>query len=527
MKTLKKVLIALLILILVALVAGGLFVRQVARKALPDYNQSVELNGLHDGVRIYRDQHAIPHIYANNEHDLYMAVGYVMAQDRLWQMDLLRRVTTGRLSEIFGEDMIGADQLLRALRIPEKSARVLAGSDPSLQQAMEAFSRGVNQYIEQNLKKLPPEFTLLGYQPEPWQPLHSANLVGYMSWDLSGSWGTEVVLHKLRNVLDEEKFMQIIPNMDYHQTFVFPEYQYDTPADPHAATAGTTPPCRKPAGSYHDMFALLDHAGRIRDLQLEIFSGSNSWVVSGEYTETGLPLFANDMHLGFGAPGIWMQMHQVVEGKLNVSGVALPGQPFIIVGHNENIAWGMTNLYVDETDFYMETTDASKPGQYLFNGEWKDMLAVNEQIAVKGADTVERVNMFTHRGPVISTFKSLDDQVVSMRWTGNEYSNEMRTIYLLNRASNWDEFKDALTSFISISQNITYADVHGNIGQQAAGGVPVRKEGNGMFVSPGEHRPFRLDRPSAVYMNYHLSSIRQADRYLRPTTVLSMMAIHM
>ena len=503
MQALKRVLIALLALVVVALVAGSLFVRQVARKALPDYNQAITLEGLREGVTVYRDQHAIPHIYAKNEHDLYMAVGYVMAQDRLWQMDLLRRVTMGRLSEIFGEDMVGADQLLRALRIPEKSERVLARTDPAARNAMVAFSLGVNQFIEKNRKKLPPEFTILGYKPEPWLPIHSANLVGYMAWDLSGSWNTEIVLHKLREVLDDEKFRQLLPNPAHHQTFVYPAYD--------AATSGllTAPLCPPDAGmpvatadqpatagrdafsGSHEtpisdqMFALLDHANALREMGLEVFSGSNSWVVSGNRTRSGKPLFANDMHLGFMAPGIWMQMQQVVEGQFRVSGVALPGQPMIIVGHNDHIAWGMTNLYVDEMDFYLETTAADKQDQYLFNGVWTDMEVRREQIAVKGADTAERINRFTHRGPVISSFRSVEGQAISMRWTGNEYSDEIRSIYLLNRASNWDEFRDALTTFIAISQNITYADVHGHIGMQTAGGVPIRKEGNGMMVAPG------------------------------------------
>ncbi len=503
MKTFKKVLIALLALIVLVLVAGTLFVRQVARKALPDYNQTITLEGLREGVTIYRDQHAIPHIYAQNEHDLYMAVGYVMAQDRLWQMDLLRRVTMGRLSEVFGEDMVGADQLLRALRIPEKSEQVLAQTDPAVRNALVAFSVGVNQFIEKNRKKLPPEFTILGYKPEPWQPIHSANLIGYMAWDLSGSWGTEIVLHKLREVLDEEKFKQLLPSPAHHQTFVYPA------SDTETSDLLTKPLCAAAFGlsaamtdravstgweafsashdtPFHDqMFSLLDHAQTLRGMGLEVFSGSNSWVVSGEKTQSGKPLFANDMHLGFMAPGIWMQMQQVVEGQLRVSGVALPGQPLIIVGHNDNIAWGMTNLYVDEMDFYLETTAADKPDQYLFNGEWTEIEVRQEQIAVKGADTVERINRFTHRGPIISSFRSIDDQAISMRWTGNEYSDEMRSIYLLNRASNWEEFRNALTTFGAVSQNITYADVHGHIGQQTAGGVPIRNKGDGMMVAPG------------------------------------------
>ena len=472
-------------LIVLAAIVGSVFVRQIARKALPDYNQSVYLDGLIDGVEIYRDDHAVPHIYATNEHDLYLAVGYVMAQDRLWQMDLLRRVTTGRLSEIFGEDMIGTDQLLRALRIPEKSKLVLQNSNPDILNALDAFCLGVNQYIERNQKTLPPEFTILGYKPEPWQPIHSVNLIGYMAWDLSGSWNTEVVLHKLRQQLDEEKFLQLVPDLDYHQTFVHPDYD-EILTGSEQEKRGVSRLMPDVSDEPESMFALLGHNSRLRELGLEIFSGSNSWAVSGQRTNTGYPLFSNDSHLSFGAPGIWIQMHHEIEGQLKVTGVALPGQPHIINGHNNHIAWGMTNLYVDDMDFYLETTHPNHPNRYLLNGEWLDMEVRQEQIAVKGGDTIVRENRFTHRGPVISSFKRVEGQELSMRWTGNEYSDELRSIYLLNRASNWDEFRDALSSFGAVSQNVTYADVYGNIGQQTAGGVPLRAEGQSIFVYPGD-----------------------------------------
>ncbi|MDP2423377.1 MAG: penicillin acylase family protein [Bacteroidales bacterium] len=465
MKTLKKILTGLLILLAVVALAGYFFVRYISRKALPDYSQPLQLTGLIDEVNVYRDAHAVPHVYASNENDLYTTVGYLMAQDRLWQMDLLRRVTMGRLSEIFGKDMVDADHLLRSLRIPEKSLMVLDQSDENMHLALNAFASGVNQFIERHQKKMPPEFTILGYKPEPWEPLHSVNLIGYMAWDLTGSWGTEVVMHKLRQQLDEEKFIQLIPNLDKQKTYVYPSLLTEKP---------------------DDFFSLLGAASKLSNLGFEVFSASNNWAVSGAKSETGKPLLSNDMHLGFGAPGIWYQMHQVIEGKLNVTGVVLPGQPSVIVGHNKKIAWGMTNLYVDDIDFYLETLDAEEGNTYLFNGEWKNLEIRKEKIAVKGGDTLVREIQFTHRGPIISGFKKVKDQAISMRWTGNEFSNEMRSIYLLNRAGNWEEFQHALTTFISVSQNVIYADVEGNIGLQTSGGVPLRKDGNGLLIMPGD-----------------------------------------
>lgn len=464
MKIFKKIIVGIVVVVFVVAIVAFFLVRHISRKALPDYNEPIQLSGLIDKVNVYRDTHAVPHVYATNEHDLYMTVGYLMAQDRLWQMDLLRRVTMGRLSEIFGKDMVDSDHLLRALRIPEKSKLVLMQTDENIQLALDAFSRGVNQFIENNQNSLPPEFTILGYKPEPWEPFHSVNLIGYMAWDLSGSWGTEIILHKLSKILDKEKFEQLLPQNLQQKTFVYPIW---------------------PAENNEAAFALLQNTKPLEDLGIEIFNGSNNWVVSAKKSETGFPLFANDMHLGFGSPGIWYQIHQVIDGKLNVTGLALPGQPMIIVGHNDKIAWGMTNLYVDDMDFYTETLSEENANKYLFMNEWKPLKVNMEKIAVKGADTIIKEIKYTHRGPIISGYKKIANEAISMRWTGNEYSNELRSVYKLNRATNWDEFRDALTTFTSVSQNVAYADVYGNIGMQTSGGLPMRKDGNGMFVSSG------------------------------------------
>jgi len=463
MKTFKRIVVGVLIIVATVIIAAVFFIRHISRKALPDYSEPVQLTGLIDEVNVYRDDFAVPHIYAKNEHDLYMVTGYLMAQDRLWQMDLLRRVTMGRLSEIFGEDMVGADHLLRALRIPEKSTLVLVQTDENILLALEAFSNGVNQFIESHQKKLPPEFSILGYKPELWQPAHTVNLIGYMAWDLAGSWQTEIILHKLSQVLDDEKFQQLIPDLGFQSTFVHPNFRPEITCD---------------------LFPLLEHNNKIKELGIEVFSASNNWAVAGSKSKTGYPIISNDMHLGFGSPGIWYQIHQVIEGQLNVTGVALPGAPVIVVGHNERIAWGMTNLYVDEMDFYLETLNDDRT-KYLFNNEWLDLEVRTEKILTSNGDTVLKETKFTHRGPIVSGFKKINDQAISMRWTGNDYSNEVRTIYLLNRARNWNEFRDALRTFGAVSQNVIYADIEGNIGIQTAGAVPIRRGGNPISLLPG------------------------------------------
>ena len=466
MKLFRRILQAILLLIIVAIISGTIFLNHLKKRAIPDYGEPVNLENLQEEVTVYRDSLAIPHVYAKNEQDLYRVVGYLTAQDRLWQMDLRRRITMGRLSEIFGPDMISADQMFRAFDFSGKSRRVLAQTDPEILRCLEAYTDGVNQFINKNRKNRPFEFTMLGYRPEPWTTIHTANLIGYMAWDLTSGWNTDMTLHKLSAILSDTLLQELTPRMDIHRTKVFP---------------GTLP-----NEELLTMESPMEEAVKaIEKLGLQVFRASNNWAVSGKKSKTGMPLLANDMHLGFMSPGIWYQMHQVVEGELNVTGVVLPGQPYVICGHNEEIAWGMTNLTVDNLDFYLETINPEDSGQYRLNGRWLDMRTEKEVIRLDNGDSVERVNRFTHRGPVVSRFKGLDDQVITARWIGTDYSNELRSVHLFNRASNWEEFRDAASTFIAVSQNIVYADRQGNIGLQAAGGVPIR-QGNGISIYPGD-----------------------------------------
>jgi penicillin amidase len=461
MKTVKRILLGILILIVLALIGGAVFLQNLKTAAIPDYNKSVNLKGLSTEVTVFRDEFGVPHVYAETEADLYYAIGYVMAQDRMWQMDLLRRVTQGRLSEILGKDQVNTDLMMRALRIQEKSEKILVQSSPAIAAALEAYAKGVNYYIENNA--MPPEFKVLGYKPEPWEPVHCINLIGYMSWDLSMGWGTEYFLHQLRTEVSDDKIAELIPNLKNHKTAIYPEF-------------GNIKPCAETT--------LLSASQNLKNLGIEIFNGSNNWAVSGKKSKSGRPLMANDMHLGLFSPGIWYQMHQVVEGKLNVTGVVVPGQPFVIAGHNQNIGWGMTNVMVDDLDFYAEKLNEDST-KYLFDGEWKNLDIRKENIETKEGETVEKVLKFTHRGPMVNQFKNEKETPLSIRWLGNELSNEIRTVYLLNRAKNWTEFRDAVSTFISVSQNVVYADVEGNIGLQCSAGLPIR-EGSGIQVYPGD-----------------------------------------
>jgi penicillin amidase len=471
MKIFKIILISILSLIAIAVIAGFIIVRGIKHSAIPQYKGELIVSGLGSDVTVYRDERGMPHIYAGNEHDLYFSVGYVMSQERLWQMDLIRRATTGRLSEIFGKEYVQTDLFLRSLRMTEKSKTVIKNEDPVIISYMQAYADGVNAFINSAGKKLPPEFKILGYKPDPWKLEDIANIIGYMGWDLASDNLTDDLFnYRLGQKFGTEKASELIPDWKAVKSMIFTGFVLNDTL-------------LKEAQSFISSMDKLPPLGVIS------FSGSNNWAVSGKRTETGKPLLSNDMHLSFGSPGIWFQMHQVVPGKLNVTGVVVPGQPFVVAGHNEKIAWGMTNLMVDDIDLFAEKINPDDQNQYFFRDEWKDMAVRKEIIKIKGGEQDTLVLKFTHRGPIISGFRKVTDASLSMRWTGYDTSDEIRSVCLLNRAAGWDDFRSAINTFRSVSQNIVYADIEGNIGLNTGGGIPIRK-GNGAFIRNGETDEF-------------------------------------
>jgi len=467
MKIFKTILVSLLVLIVVAVIAGLVLISGIKKGALPKYEGELAVSGLTAEVTVFRDERGMPHIYAENEHDLYLATGYVMAQERLWFMDLIRRATTGTLSAVLGETMAEADKFLRCLEMTAKSKLVLSDADPVAISYLQAFADGVNIYIKDAGKKLPPEFRILSYKPDPWRLEDVANIIGYMGWDLAkNNLSQDIFYHRLAQKLGIDKATQLIPDWNSVTSVGFPDFKLNDTL-------------------LKEAILMISSMDKLKPLGVIGFSGSNNWAVSGKRTETGKPILSNDMHLSFGAPGIWFQLHQVIPGKLNVTGVAVPGQPFIVCGHNEKIAWGMTNLMVDDLDLFSEKINPEKENQYYFNGEWKDMLVKKEIINIKGGLKDSVIIRYTHRGPIISGYKDIQDKALSMRWSGYDLSDELRTVCLLNRASGWDDFRSAIRTFRSVSQNIVYADIDGNIGLNTGGGIPIRK-GNGALIRNGE-----------------------------------------
>ncbi len=467
MKTFKTILSAIAVLIVSAVIIGFIFLTGIKRGGIPEYEGTLSVSGLEKGVTVYRDERGMPHIYAENEHDLYFAVGYVMAQERLWQMDLIRRATRGRLSEIFGEAYVQTDLFLRSLDMTTKSKMVLSNEDPVVISYIQAYADGVNSFISTAGKKLAPEFRILGYKPDPWALEDVGNIIGYMGWDLaSDNLSQDILNYRLRQKFGAEKAGQLIPDWKAVSSLAFPDFQLNDTLLTEAQT-------------------FISSMEKLKAIGVVSFSGSNNWAVTGKRTETGLPILSNDMHLSFGSPGIWFQMHQVIPGKLNVTGVVVPGQPFVIAGHNEKIAWGMTNLMVDDIDLFAEKTNPDNPNQYYFNGEWKNMVLREEIIKIKGGTSDTLQLRFTQRGPIVSGFRKVTDASLSMRWAGYDNSDEIKAVALLNRASGWNDFRATITSFRSVSQNFVYADTEGNIGLNTGGGIAIRK-GSGTIIRDGE-----------------------------------------
>jgi len=487
MDTHERLLISGLLLLTEILASGSVTAPERKNRLTPQYDGTVILTGLTDSVTVYRDERGMPHIYASSEHDLYMATGYISAQERLWQMDLVRRSAAARLSEIFGDSFMPADIFTRCLQIYQTSEGILEDMDPGIIRCLQSYTDGINAFISSAGKKLPLEFRLLSYKPEPWCTEDVVSIIGLMGWNLDyRNLTAELFIQQLINKFGIEKATELIPDCQSVKTISYPDHNL---SDTLIALTRS----------------LLTAYGKVSELGIPSLTSSNNWAVSGVKSETGKPLLSNDMHLSLTSPGIWLQMHQVIPGELNVTGVMIPGEPMIIAGHNEKIAWGLTNLRVDAIDLFKETINPANSNQYLLNGEWREVTNKTEIIKEKHGNH-DTVNIrFTHRGPVISGFISLDTIssgikwlgfnylrglndlngiALSMKWNGFDKSDELRSVYLLNRAAGWDDFRAGLKTFRSISQNFGYADTDGNIGMNAGGGIPIR-EGDGILIRDG------------------------------------------
>jgi penicillin amidase len=454
-------------------------------------SQTVQLPGLRERATVRRDERGIPYITASNDGDLYFAQGYATAADRLWQMDLLRRTARGELAEIFGKNALEEDKRHRTFGFAQTADAEVAQSTPAARAILEAYARGVNAYIaELEPKSLPPEFQILLYEPRPWRPSDSLVVIKLFFESLSSTWRLDVMREALTG-LPTEKQAGLMPVTSPLDVLVVGKDRTNT-GKPAASTA---PSVQVKRTISMDTLRFLERdAERMSQslarvgLATESLAASNNWVVSAKHTASGKPLLANDPHLSPSAPPIWHLVHLSAPG-LKVAGVTTPGLPGVIIGHNDRIAWGFTNVGPDVQDLYIEKFDPSNPRRYLTPDGWRDAEIRHEEIKVRKGFTDSATDIVpidvtvTRHGPIVL---EQDSKRYALKWTALDPKlNNATGVYELNRARNWPEFTAALRGYTPPMQNIIYADVDGHIGYYAAGVVPIRKSGDGSVPYDG------------------------------------------
>ena len=438
-------------------------------KPLPNYEQTSEHMYLNDAINIYWDDFGVPHIYAMNESDMYYAMGYVHAQDRLWQMTLSQLAMEGRFAEFFGEDLVPLDQYQRTLGFWHTAKKIEKQLSIEEKSILKAYSEGVNSFIKTHSDRLPVEFALTEITPIQWTITHSIGLSRLMAWDLNLSWWSELMYQDLMQKLSIDDFKAIMVG-----------WSEDLPTTLNNQES-------------QSLLGLLDLEWQRRDL-LEIGGsavGSNALAIDGSKTNTGYPILAGDPHLGLDMPGKWYEVHVHVDGR-NISGVTLAGLPGIVLGQNDYLAWSFTNIMADDTDFYLEIVDPQDRGKY--RRDTPEGLAYlpfdirRELIKVKDSHDQFFDIRSTIHGPVISdiypTKEIVKNQVISMRWTGHEISHEIKSIHEINWSKDIKSFQDALKNYGVPGQNIMYADKSDNIAMFSVAKLPIRKH-NPLLLRPG------------------------------------------
>lgn len=465
-RRLLYILLALLGVLALLLVGAYLYLRS---SAVTKTNGTLDLAGLQAPVTVYRDAYGIPQIYAENTHDLFFAQGYTHAQDRLFQMDFQRRVGSGTLSEVLGDATLKTDQFLRTLGPHRAATEDLKAINADTLAILQAYADGVNAFLAANSKKLPIEFRVLGYQPAPWQPLDTLMWGKMMAWDLGGNWENELINARLIEALGADKAAEVLTGYPEAGPFIIPE---------EVKSYGSLAP--------FDM----DEVWALKRL-LKVDSpgiGSNNWVVAGSRTTTGMPLLANDPHLGLQIPSVWYANGLHAPGW-DVVGVTFPGTPGVVIGHNDRVAWGVTNVGPDVQDLFIEKINPANPNQYEYQGEWLEMQVIEEKIAVKGqAEPVVQTVKITRHGPIMNDVAGAvgsDAPPLALQWTALQGGKLSQAILSIDQARDWPSFRTALQDFVVPAQNFVYADVEGNIGYQMPGLVPIRKQGDGTVPVPG------------------------------------------
>jgi penicillin amidase len=439
----------------------GSGLRWLSRRRLPKISGSLKLIGLNSSVEVLRDKWGVPHIYASNLDDLFFAQGFVEAQDRLFQMELNRRTAQGLLSELFGAIALDTDRAVRCFGFNRLGKIDWQNASEDTKLAFEAYTKGVNAFLNHPESKLPVEFTLLNHKPKAWEAEDCTAFARVMMWQLSHAWYGEIIRAQLAEAVGEEHAQEL-------------EIQY--PAQN---------PLILPQGIE---FRAFDPDGKLARMQgpfLKQNMGSNAWAIAGKKSDTGGAYLCNDMHLALGTPCIWYEVH-LNAPDYHASGVSLPGEPGVMVGHNDQIAWGMTLAFTDCEDLFIEKFNPNDPSLYQFKDEWRKAEIIEEVIPVKGQKLphIEKVRI-THHGPIISNAVGFPEKQIAVNSMALKPSPSLRPWLMLNQAKNWNEFVQAMEYIDAPQLNVSYADRQGNIGHWVTGKVPIRLKGDGRVPAPG------------------------------------------
>jgi penicillin G amidase len=471
MRFTQKGIIGIVATIVIVVLAGGAIGYLLVTRSFPKISGTVYVQGPLHEIKVYRDEYGVPHIRAQSEYDAFFAVGYTQAQDRLWQMDLMRRAGSGRLSEVLGESALKIDKMFRTLGLWKHAQKLSRFIDDDTRKALQAYADGVNQFILTHAGKYPIEFDMLQIEPEQWTVEHSLLVSRLMAWELNYSRWVDLLLAELVQRFGEERAKEI-----------FPYWPEDAPC--------IIPPELKGKLIAENLRSVFDAEGEYRSLMgfRALESGSNAWAVAGKKSVTGKPILANDPHLLLMAPGRWYEIH-ISTPTFDVAGMSIPGVPFVVAGRNQRVAWGVTNAMMDDNDYYVEEVDSLQhPTRYKLNNEWRPITEVVDTIMVKGSLPVILSVYSTYRGPIVNKMEPTAQSastLISMHWVGYEISNEAGAFYRMSKATNWQEFQDALKLFAVPAQNFVYADVDGNIGYRTGGRIPIRKTKGPTLPFPG------------------------------------------
>ncbi|WP_155059762.1 penicillin acylase family protein [Streptomyces blattellae] len=533
-RTARLIVLVLVLAVVGGVAYGGYWSISTVRASFPQTKGSISLDGLSAPVDVKRDGNGIPQIYASTDEDLFMAQGFVQAQDRFYEMDVRRHMTSGRLSEMFGKDQVDNDEFLRTLgwdRVAKEEYDTKLS--PASKKYLQAYSKGVNAYLEgKEGKEISLEYAALGfsndYKPEQWTPVDSVAWLKAMGWDLRGNMQDEIDRALMTSRLGPQQIEDLYPEYPYSRNqAIVEEGQYDDltqtfeQSDSASGTSGTSTSGTTGQTSDTASSALQTQLSGLYDALDDLPAavgvngsgiGSNAWVVSGQHTITGKPLLANDPHLSASLPSVWYQMGlhcRSVSSKCqyDVSGYTFAGMPGVIIGHNQDISWGMTNSGVDVTDLYLEKLTGDG---YLYDDKVKPFTTREETIKVAGGPSKKIVVRETNNGPLLS---DRDDELVkvgkkatvdtaapdrgdgygvSLRWTALDAGTTMDAVFAMNKAADWDEFREAAELFEVPSQNLVYADTEGNIGYTLPGKIPTRSaEHTGAIPAPGWDPAYR------------------------------------